>query len=119
MTCLNPHAVLRQRQEPVRDSQFLIGLRSKPSVISGQSATGSESVVAGHFRWNTDGGMGKKPSDWFANPLKHFEHMRQGELGEPEFWLEAVNENPMLLNEFIKGFCRWKYFEQTGKVPTT
>lgn len=101
----------------MKDRKFLDRLREKPCLITGKMGSEHETIDPAHFRWGTDGGIGKKPSDCFANPLLHSQHMRQGRIGETTFWLEAVNAEPLLLRDFIKDALRWRYFMDTGKVP--
>ena len=43
-------------------------------------------IEVAHIRLGTDGGMGKKPSDYFTVSLCKDCHARQHEVGERTFW---------------------------------
>jgi len=102
----------------IQDRKYLDSLHDLPCLVTGQLGNpNTQTVDACHFRWGTNCGIGMKPSDWFAIPLLHSEHVKQGR-GEAEYWLAACNENPRILQEFIRDALRWRYFERTGKVPT-
>lgn len=45
-------------------------------------------IEVAHVRLGTDGGMGKKPSDYFTVSLCKDCHARQHEIGERTFWGE-------------------------------
>lgn len=43
-------------------------------------------IEAAHVRFQSDGAMGKKPSDFFTVPLAEYCHRSQHSMGEPAFW---------------------------------
>lgn len=45
-----------------------------------------ENIQAAHLRLQTNGGMGKKPSDRYTTPLCHDCHAEQHRVGEKTFW---------------------------------
>lgn len=96
------------KNPPLRDPAYLKWLREQPCIVTGRRGNDNETVDPAHFRWGTDGGMGLKPSDCYALPLLHSEHLSQGN-GEPSYWLAAVRKNPRLLCEFIGDALRWRY----------
>ena len=53
MTSLNPHATLRQREEPLRDPKFIKWIREQPCLVTGRYGSGNETVDPAHFRWGT------------------------------------------------------------------
>ena len=98
------------KHKPLRDRKYLDFLREQPCVVTGRMGNSDvESVDPAHFRWNTDGGTSMKSSDFFANPLIHSEHVLQGDMGEPKYWLGMCNENPQILCDFIKDALKWRY----------
>lgn len=100
-----------------KDRPYLDRLRELPCLVTGRlNNPDIESVVPAHFRWGTNCGTGMKPSDWFANPLLHSEHEKQGR-DEEQYWIDAVTAEPLILRDFIRDALKWRYFERTGKVP--
>lgn len=89
---------------PLRDRKYLDWLRTQPCVVSNCNET-----EPAHLRWHTDGGTGMKPSDCYAFPLHYSLHRKQHQIGEPEFWLEMVNENPWFLAWLLKMAARKMY----------
>tara|TARA_R110001632_G_scaffold212533_1_gene338458 strand:- start:12 stop:332 length:321 start_codon:yes stop_codon:yes gene_type:complete len=100
-----------QKTKAIRDRKYLDWVRDQPCLVTGVYSNDYETVDPAHFRWNSGGGTGLKPPDSMVNPLVHSEHMKQGAMGEQEYWLEAVNKNPQILNEFIKDALKWRYFQ--------
>tara|TARA_R110000744_G_scaffold107013_8_gene203455 strand:+ start:4054 stop:4374 length:321 start_codon:yes stop_codon:yes gene_type:complete len=103
-----------QKQKAIRDRKFLDWLRDQPCIVTGANGSDHETVDPAHLRWNTGGGTGLKPSDCFANPLLHSEHIKQGDMGEKLYWLEAVNNDPQILADFMADALRWRYFVWKG-----
>jgi len=106
------------KSKPLRDRKFLDWLREQPCLVTnryGNSET--ETVDPAHFRWGTDGGASMKPSDCYATPLIHSEHLKQHR-GEVSYWLEVINEDPAILCRFMKDALKWRYYQKTGNVPT-
>ncbi len=109
--------MLLPKSPRVHDRKYLDSLRELPCLVTGRLGNPhTETVDPCHFRWGGTGGAGMKPSDWYAIPLLHSEHMKQGE-GERKYWLEAVHDNPLILAEFIRDALKWRYFERMGKMP--
>ena len=101
----------------IHDRKYLDSLHDLPCLVTGRYGNPhTETCDAAHLRWLTNCGTGMKPSDWFAIPLLHSEHVKQGD-GEQKYWLDAVNNNPLILNEFMKDALKYRYFKRTGKVP--
>jgi len=108
------------KNKPSRDRKFLDWLREQPCLVTGRYGNPDiETVDPAHFRWGTNGGTSMKPSDYFANPLIHSEHDKQGRVGEEAYWLDVVNKNPRILQEFIAHALRWRYFIWKGPKQWT
>ena len=94
-----------------RDKAYLSHIRTLPCLVTGREGSEHEPVVPAHFRTGTNGGTGLKPSDFFVLPLSNTEHGIQHSMPELTYWLGAVNENPWLLAEFMRGYMQHKYTE--------
>lgn len=117
MTCLHPTGPV-PKNKPHRNRKYLDWLREQPCIVTGRMGHPEvETVDPAHFRWGTNGGTSMKPSDYFANPLIHSQHVLQGNIGEEEFWFKVIDKDPSILRDFIKDALKWRYFEQTGEIP--
>lgn len=67
----------------VRNNKYLEFLRTLPCIYCGENY---KDVCGAHIRKGTDGGMGMKPSDYYALPLCQICHERQHAVGEVTFW---------------------------------
>ena len=64
-------------------------------------ACGSKAAIeVAHVRTGTDGGMGKKPGDWWTISLCHECHSRQHQVGEASFENETGIDMKELATEF-------------------
>lgn len=100
-----------QKTKAIRDRKYLDWIRDQPCIVTGIYGDENETVDPAHFRWNAGGGMGYKPPDNMVNPLRHGQHLLQGQMGEQAYWLEIVNREPLILNEFIKDALKWRYHQ--------
>jgi hypothetical protein len=65
-----------------RRVQHLAFVRQLPCVACGKAAPSD----AAHVRTGTDGGVGRKPGDRYAVPLRTACHAKQHRIGELTFW---------------------------------
>lgn len=73
-------------------------------------------IEAAHVRMNSDAGLGRKPSDWFALPLcggpnSNREgqlgcHNRQHIVGEPTFWATSGKDPFAIMEDLIQSSPR-------------
>lgn len=85
------------RQPRERDDAHLAAIRQLPCLKCAAVPCGE----AAHVRMPSGAhgkksGMGEKPSDQWALPLCHRDHMEQHRIGEAKFWHE-LGINPVLL----------------------
>ena len=77
-------AKLGVRERPqVRCPQHLKWIRGHECLVQSTNCGGQ--IEAAHVRGGTDGGMGVKPSDFWAVPLCRTHHAQQHRLGEQMF----------------------------------
>lgn len=81
--------------EREEESEYSLFRRTQPCKLTNDLPTDYMSIDPIHLRKFTDGGMGKKPSDWFISSLRHDLHQLQHSLGERTFYIKAFsNELP-------------------------
>jgi surface antigen len=87
---------LRQRQPPLRDPGYLAWLRKQRCACCKQAPPcDAAHLRATSFVYGKAGGIGMKPDDRWALPLKHNHHMAQHAHGnELEWWAAQGVENP-------------------------
>lgn len=104
------------KKKPLRDRKYLDWVREQPCIVTGREGHPDVMTVdPAHFRWGTDGSTSSKPSDFYVMPLIHSEHDKQGG-GEVSYWLNEVNLNPQLLQEFIADALQFRYNEWKNKT---
>lgn len=59
-------------------------------------------IECAHVRLGTDGGMGKKPADWWCISLCAAHHREQHQMGEPKFELTYAIDMKGLAQEFAQ-----------------
>lgn len=89
------------KQERIEDEKLLAYVRTLPCSVQGCSGE----CVSAHLRKQTDGGMSKKPSDVFTNPLCDEHHKLQHQIGEPRFWAGVLAKSGFFMFECIKALC--------------
>ena len=65
----------------------------------------SVNIEAAHVRLGSDGGMGRKPSDYYAVALCGGAagcHARQHQMGEASFWAEVGKDPQTVIAEFVR-----------------
>jgi hypothetical protein len=104
---------LRQRQPPVRDAGYLKWLRAQRCACGCQIGPPCD---AAHLRamsfqhGKSITGIGQKPDDKWALPLKHSHHMAQHAHGDELGWWQAhgVSDPHALCIEYYKRYQRIK-----------
>jgi hypothetical protein len=81
----------------VRDHEHLAFIRELPCI-----RCESYNSVPAHIRIGTDGGMSRKPSDYWTVPLCHTCHDRQHKRGERTFWGDNLERAKWLARELFK-----------------
>ena len=89
-------AALSKPLGPWRSIAHLSMVRAQPYCACGVT----HGVQAAHIRNATDGGMGIKPSDYWAVPLCHDCHQEQHRVGEVTFW-EACGLDPWVVARYL------------------
>jgi hypothetical protein len=92
-----------KRETRFRSQRHLKHVRSHYCV----SCDADAPIEAAHLRIGTDGGMGLKPSDFFAVPLCGGSdgsgcHQRQHTIGERTFWREVGKDPLEIIEELIR-----------------
>ncbi len=75
----------------------------------------SAPIEAAHVRLGSDGGLGRKPSDWFAVPLcggPQGCHQRQHAMGEGSFWRMVGKDPQAVIAELIRTSPKRREIEQ-------
>ena len=89
MNRVKPWKPPQQRQEPIRDREYLDYLRTCSCVISGRRGDDVDPAHIGTL------GRGVKFHDWGALPLDHDLHMTAHQMGELSFWRENLSDDDL------------------------
>jgi len=116
----------RIRKEPKRTGRWksmahLAHVRRHACVNCGSV----QNIQAAHVRMGSDGGMGRKPSDFYAVPLcgphglDHGCHAEQHRVGEESFWrlYEGINGHSVedVIEELIRTSPRRQQIEEARR----
>lgn len=76
----------------------------------------STNVIAAHYRFGSNAGIGQKPDDWRTTPLCDGPfanifgalgcHQVQHQIGEPRFWEKYQREKCQTVDQLIDDLCR-------------
>lgn len=72
-------------------------------------------IEAAHVRLGSDGGLGRKPSDWFAVPLCRDCHATQHRVGERTFWLRREKDPEAIIAELIRTSPKRREIEEARR----
>lgn len=94
----------------IRDRRYLDSLRAGPCIV-----TGSYECEPAHLRLLGSGGMGIKPSDSRALPMRWDLHRRQSQEGEGAVWLWCANEYPDFLFRLLIEVAEGRHEKWRGR----
>ena len=91
--------MLRQRTPRVSDPKYLAWLRKQRCACCGQTGPSDAAHLrASSGQYGKSSGIGQKPDDRWALPLKHFHHMAQHDHGnELDWWKSRGVSDPFAL----------------------
>lgn len=101
------------KAEIIRDREYLDWLRGQRCVVSLDLPP--DGCDPAHVRMGAGGGMGLKPGDNNALPIRHDLHAEQHRIGEIEFWRKAFNGNPRLMMACVRAYAHEMYREYLDK----
>jgi hypothetical protein len=93
----------------LENKKWLIALRDFPCVVTGNRG-GNDPA---HIRYGLTGGMGLKPPDDLALPLRHDQHVAQHNHkgGEVGYWREVFANDERFMMDCLKAYARQLYRE--------